>query len=205
MVMPYVSGLELLTRWRGHRLDIGVIVLTGFADEDSVGDALAAGADDHIAKPVQLLELVERVNSVLRRIQRRTPGSGDIVVGDVRLDLTGQRALVGERVAPLTRIETALLKELMGSPDRVVPPKELLGRVWGAAYVGDAEFLRTNIYRLRRKLKAGRFLQSRPGVCPIDGSHGLSSRTGRRRVFDTAGAVDESREPPFSATRSREA
>lgn len=164
MVMPHVSGLELLQRWRSERVEISVIVLTGFGDEDSVGDALAAGADDHIAKPVRLRELVERVNAVLRRTQKWEPHSAEIVVGDVRLDLTKHNVTVGDRAIVLSKTEMALLRALMVAPGRVLAPEELLAKVWGPEYRGDAEILRTNIYRLRRKLKAGEFIQSRPGV-----------------------------------------
>jgi DNA-binding response OmpR family regulator len=164
VVMPFVSGLELLRRWRSQRLDIAVIVLTGYADEDSVGDALAAGADDHIAKPFQVRELVERVNAVLRRTQRSPSSSAERVVGDVRVDLVRQRAVVGERVVLLSKTELAILWELMGSPGRVVSANELLTKVWGPEYRGDAEIVRTNVYRLRRKLNAGEFLQSRHGI-----------------------------------------
>jgi DNA-binding response OmpR family regulator len=165
VVMPYVSGLELLRRWRGQGLRIGVIVLTGFGNEDSVGDALEAGADDHIAKPFQLRELVERVNAVLRRTHgSEAPPAAEIVVGDVRLDIAQQRVVVGARVVPLSKTEVALLRELMRAPDRVFAPDDLLASVWGPEYRGDAEIVRTNIYRLRRKLNASTFLQSRRGV-----------------------------------------
>lgn len=162
--MPFVSGLELLRRWRSRKLDVGVIVLTGFGDEDSVGDLLEAGADDHIAKPVQLRELVERVNAVLRRTHITRASASEIIVGDVHLDLREQRVVVGELVVPLSKTEMALLRELMGSPDRVHTAEELLTKVWGEGYRGDSEILRTNIYRLRRKLNGAAFLKSRPGV-----------------------------------------
>jgi DNA-binding response OmpR family regulator len=164
VVMPFVSGLELLRRWRAQGLAMAVIVLTGFGTEDSVADALEAGADDHVAKPFQLRELVERVNAVLRRAQGWEPLVAEIVVGDVRLDLKRQRVLVGERVVLLSKTEVLLLRELMSSPGRVFAPDELLAKVWGPEYRGDAEIVRTNVYRLRRKLNAGHFLQSRRGV-----------------------------------------
>jgi DNA-binding response OmpR family regulator len=164
VVMPRVSGMELLRRWRSRRLNMGVIVLTGFGGEDSVGDALHAGADDHIAKPFQVRELVERVNAVLRRTQRWDPSGADMIVGEVHLDLARQRVVVGERVVLLSKTEAVLLRELMGSPGRVVSARELLARVWGPEYRGDAPLLRTNIYRLRRKLNDADFLRSRPGV-----------------------------------------
>lgn len=164
VVMPYISGLELLRRWRGQRLAMGVIVLTGYGDDDSVADALEAGADDHIAKPFQIRELVERVNAVLRRMRRFEPADTEMVVGDVRLDLAGQRVVVGERVVPLSKTEVALLRELMAAPGVAVSSEELLARVWGPAYRGDAEIVRTNVYRLRRKLNGASFLLSRPGV-----------------------------------------
>lgn len=162
--MPFISGLELLKQWRSRRLEMGVIVLTGFGDEDSVGNLLEAGADDHVSKPVQLRELVERVNAVLRRIHRPETDTELLVVGDVRLDVNEHRVEVGELVVPLSKIEMALLRELMSSPDRVHASEDLLTKVWGAEYRHDSEILRTNIYRLRRKLKGAQFLKSRPGV-----------------------------------------
>ena len=164
VVMPYVSGLDLVRRWRSRSLNMGVIVLTGGRDRQSVGDLLEAGADDHIVKPFQPRELVQRVNAVLRRIRGPDTDPTEIVVGSVRLDLTRQVALVDERVVRLTRTEMGLLRELMTSPNRVLSPAELLASVWGPEYRGDAEILRTNIYRLRRKLNTADFLQSRSGL-----------------------------------------
>ena len=92
------------------------------------------------------------------------PSGAEMVVGDVRLDLARQRVVVGERVVLLSKTEVALLRELMASPGGALSPEELLARVWGPQYRGDTEIVRTNIYRLRRKLNAGNFLQSRPGV-----------------------------------------
>lgn len=164
VVMPYVSGLGLLRRWRSRGLEMGVIVLTGYGDQDSVADALEAGADDHIAKPFLIRELVERVNAVLRRTRKWAPSSAEIVVGEVRLDLAGQCVRVGERVVPLSKTEVAVLRELMAAPGRALSSQALLDRVWGPQYHGDTEIVRTNMYRLRRKLNLGNFLHSRPGV-----------------------------------------
>ncbi|HEY0583477.1 MAG TPA: response regulator, partial [Chloroflexota bacterium] len=61
IVMPRLSGSERLKRWRARNLDIGVIVLTAYGDEESATASLEAGADDHIAKPFRLREFVARV------------------------------------------------------------------------------------------------------------------------------------------------
>jgi DNA-binding response OmpR family regulator len=164
VVMPYVSGLELLRQWRSRRLVLGVLMLTGSGDEDGVATALEAGADDYLAKPFRIRELVARVNAVLRRTRGSGPGATELIVGNVRLDLAGQRAYVGQRVVLLSKTELGLLWELMSSPGRVFAPEELLARIWGPAYSRDAEILRTNIYRLRRKLNGDDFLHSRPGA-----------------------------------------
>jgi DNA-binding response OmpR family regulator len=164
VVMPYLPGLDLLRRWRSRRVDVSVIVLTAFGDDDSVAEALEAGADDYLTKPFRTRELVARVNAVLRRTQGWGLGDALMSVGDVRLDLAGRRVIVGERVIPLSKTELALLRELMGSPGRVFAAEELLAKVWGPEYRGDAEILRTNIYRLRRKLNREHFLGSRPGA-----------------------------------------
>jgi DNA-binding response OmpR family regulator len=162
IVMPRLSGSELLKRWRARNLDIGVIVLTAYGDEESATASLEAGADDHIAKPFRLREFVARVAAVLRRTRGQRLGGTEVTVGPVRLDLAAQTVTVDDRTISLTPMELSLLRMLMGAPGRVFSANELLTRIWGPEYRDDFAVLRTTIYRVRRKLHDPRFIQARP-------------------------------------------
>ena len=154
VALPHGSGAELLQSWRRRGLTMPVVMLTAHGDAEREAMLLEAGADDYIDKPVEARVLTARVANALRRVGA-TVTEGDVVeAGPLRLRVRERLALVGDKRVPLTRIETALLRELMRAPGIVRPYDDLLTRVWGASYVGQVELLHTNVYRLRRKLEA---------------------------------------------------
>jgi two-component system KDP operon response regulator KdpE len=172
--MQRVSGMLALQQLRAARLDVAVIVLTGFGDERQALDAFDAGADDYVTKPFGEAELMARVNAVLRRVRGHEAGDTGAAhqavttYGPLALDETRHTLTVPDRVINLTPTETLLLGVLMRSPGRVFAGEDLLERVWGPEYRDAIDVLRTNIYRLRKKLEeeAGlpRWIQSRPGA-----------------------------------------
>jgi len=152
LLVPHLSGTELLRLWRARQVDAAVIVLTSSKDAETATTLLEAGADDCIAKPLHPREFIARVAAVLRRARGQSLTGREIVVGPVRLDLAARTVTVAGHTAPLSPTELALLRMLMGAPGRVFPADELLIRVWGQEYRGQLATLRTSIYRLRRKL-----------------------------------------------------
>jgi DNA-binding response OmpR family regulator len=161
VLIPHLSGTELLWRWRARQVDAAVIVLTSSKDAEAATTLLDAGADDCIAKPLHPREFIARVAAVLRRTRGQSLTGGEIVVGPVRLDLAAQTVTVAGHTAPLSPTELALLRMLMGAPGRVFPADELLTRVWGPEYRGALTTLRTGIYRQRRKLAGADCVRAR--------------------------------------------
>ena len=166
--LPGGSGGDLLRVWRERGLEMPVVMLTAHGDADREASLLEAGADDYIDKPVQPRVLVARVANALRRAGTIVT-TGDVYeCGSLRLRVRERLVTVDGRHVHLTRTETALLRELMRLPGEIRPYDDLLVRIWGTSYAGQAELLHTNVYRLRRKLEADPshpvYLVATPGV-----------------------------------------
>jgi len=168
--MRHVSGIEALRRLRRAGENVPVIILTAVGEEKLILDAFEAGADDYVTKPFQAKVLLARIRAVLRRARGEAPPeplSGERV-GDVALDPVTHRALVGDRQVALSPTEYGLMRTLMQGVGRVFTPAELLDRVWGPAYAGQDEIVRSNIYRLRHKLEPSpsepTYIRGRRGV-----------------------------------------
>ncbi|MBO0869392.1 MAG: response regulator, partial [Micromonosporaceae bacterium] len=109
LVMPRVGGLQVCQRLRAQGDRTPILVLTA---RDAVGDRVAgldAGADDYLAKPFALDELLARLRALLRRA-RPEPAGDPLCYADLRLDLEARRAYRGRRAIDLTRTEFALLE-----------------------------------------------------------------------------------------------
>jgi two-component system, OmpR family, response regulator len=156
------DGLTLAKRIRA-RTDVPFVFLT---DRAGVEDRLAgfeSGADDYLAKPFILAELLARLRVVLRR-RGRMGAAETVSIGALRIDESGRRAFVSDQLIELTRIEFELLTNLAGQIGRVASKTDLLARVWG--FEGyDQNLVEVHISSLRRKLgEAGRLIQTVRGV-----------------------------------------
>jgi DNA-binding response OmpR family regulator len=177
--LPRGSGPALLRGWRERGLQVPVVMLTAHGGAEREAALLEAGADDYIDKPVEARVLVARVANALRRAGAASAGASSpsgpagasdpaasidnpiLVAGPLTLRVRERLLAVGDRRVPLTRTETALLRELMQAPGIVRQYDDLLTRVWGPECAGQTELLHTNVYRLRRKLEAD---PARPGL-----------------------------------------
>ncbi|MFA7249998.1 MAG: response regulator transcription factor [Dehalococcoidia bacterium] len=167
IIMPEMSGIEVLRELR-ERSSVPVIMLSARRGEADKVRGLELGADDYLGKPFSLDELGARVRAILRRTSP-TPAAGAVVTaGDVEIDLESRIVRRGEEIVNLTRTEWNLLQCLASNPDKVMLSAELLGKVWGPEYVGDLQYLRVWISRLRTKLgsnTSGRnILRTFPGI-----------------------------------------
>lgn len=150
--MPRVDGFEMLDRLRKAGNDTPAIVLTARGEKQDVATGFLTGADDYIAKPFVLQELILRVNAVLRRTGGLGTESKIIECGPIRI-IDDERAveLNGERVE-LTRTEYRLLLELAEHKGKVVRKRDLLENIWGMGFATGATVVDTYISYLRRKL-----------------------------------------------------
>lgn len=170
--LPGLDGLGVIGRLRAWS-QMPILVLSARGEESDKVTALDAGADDYVAKPFGMGELLARMRAVLRR---RQADAGDPVVrtADFRLDLSSKQAVcTTSDVKPheevrLTPIEWSLVEVLVRSPGRLVPRAELLREVWGPEHEHDTNYLRVHIANVRRKLEPEpsrpRYFLNEPGM-----------------------------------------
>ena len=150
--LPDVSGLELLREMRSRMPGIHVIMLTSASQEDDLVSGLAGGADDYVVKPFSPRELAARVVAARRRLG--WDALSVIAVGDVYIDVGAHRAMLGDRVLELTKLEFALLAFLAGRPGQAFTRAELLRDVWSSSAEWQGEATVTeHVRRLRVKIE----------------------------------------------------
>jgi two-component system, OmpR family, KDP operon response regulator KdpE len=133
---------------------IPVIVLSARANETDKIQALDAGADDYLAKPFGVGELLARVRAVLRR--KVTQNSEELSVfhfGDVDVDLVKRVVRKRGVEVHLTASEYRLLSTMIANVERVITNRQILRDVWGPSYVGRDHYVRVHMSHLRRKLE----------------------------------------------------
>ena len=148
--MPNVDGLELCRRLRKISA-VPVIVLSVRDEEDTIVEALDAGADDYVTKPFGTKELLARVRSSLRRMPEKTENITE--AGDFIVDAGAHKVLVRGAEIHLTPKEFDLLSFLIKNPDRVLTHTLLLQKVWGNYYTESPEALRVLVGALRKKIE----------------------------------------------------
>jgi two-component system, OmpR family, response regulator MtrA len=152
VMLPGLDGLEVCRAIRAESA-VPVVMLTARSDTVDVVVGLESGADDYVTKPFELVELVARVRSSLRRATRSDHLDDQLAVGPVRLDV-GAHTVERDGVAiDLTPTEFRLLAELARHRGQVLSREQLLERVWGYDYLGDSRLVDATIQRLRAKVE----------------------------------------------------
>jgi two-component system OmpR family response regulator len=151
--LPRLDGLSVLRRWRQAGRAFPVIVVSARGDWTEKVEGIEAGADDYLAKPFQMGELVARVRGLVRRGAGRT--SSVVAIGRLRLDTTRMSAVFDGAPAHLSPLEFRLLDYLAHQPGRAVSAGELAEHLYGASESGDANAIEAIVARLRRKFGAG--------------------------------------------------
>jgi DNA-binding response OmpR family regulator len=156
LMLPGADGWEVCRHLRARHADVPVIMLSARSAEAHRVLGLELGADDYIAKPFSMLELVARIRAPLRRIeQMRSTAAArqDFSFGPFRLDTVRRELLRGGTVVPLTLREFDLLHFLLKHPGRPFSRGELLQRVWGAGFDGYEHTVNSHINRLRNRIE----------------------------------------------------
>ena len=148
LVLPGTDGIALMARVP-ELADLPVIFISGYGRDQTIAQALEAGAADYVVKPFSPTELVARIQAALRG--RATPPE-PYRLGDLAIDYEERRVTVAGRPVPLTVTEYDLLRELSVNAGRVLTHEYLLRRVWGPQHSGDARLVRAFVKKLRRKL-----------------------------------------------------
>ena len=166
IMLPEEDGIAILKKLRAsdetHRLPI--IMLTARSTEFDMANGLDSGADDYITKPFGAIELISRINALLRRVGS-SDSSSSLTAGDITLIPARREVLRGEVHLSLTLKEYELLAALMKNKGKVISRDELLRSVWGYDFTGESRTLDVHIRTLRAKLGAsGNIIETVRGV-----------------------------------------
>ncbi len=158
LMMPGLDGLEVCRRVRSHDRRIPILMLTARTSEIDTVVGLELGANDYIAKPVRLRELVARVKAHLRESPSMattvTSGSGrSIQLGELNIDIDSRTVTVGHQHIDLTFKEFELLAALAKQPNRVFTRDQLFAQVWGSDFLGESRTVDVHVRYLREKLE----------------------------------------------------
>ena len=152
LILPGLSGEQVLARLRRQRQSLPVIVLTA---KDAISDRvsnLEAGADDYLTKPFSFSELLARIRARLRTAQ--SASAVELECGPLRLDVRRREVQVDGRRADLTPREFALLETFMRHRGQVLSQAQLLDQVWGYDHEPGSNIAEVYVGYLRRKLRS---------------------------------------------------
>lgn len=170
IMLPGLDGYAICERIRAEDRDQPIIMLTAKSGDDEIVQGLKLGADDYVAKPFSIQQLVLRIEAVLRRSQAGMQQAREIRLGDLLIDTETLSGLNGETTVQFTRREMDVLSYLARHNDRPISREELLLKVWGYGKNLDIETRTVDIHiaKLRRKIevdpKAPQFLTTVRGA-----------------------------------------
>jgi len=157
LMLPGVDGLEICRRARAMARYTPIIITSARSSEVHRILGLELGADDYLAKPFSVLELVARVKALLRRVEAMAHGAridaGLIEANGLRIDPIAREAALDNAPIELTPREFDLLQFFARHPDTVFSRMDLLNQVWGYQHDGYEHTVNTHINRLRAKIE----------------------------------------------------
>ncbi len=155
LMLPYINGLDLCRLVRQEGITTPILMLSAKSTETDVVVGLEIGADDYLAKPFGMRELIARCRSLLRRANRQSPLQEHLVLEfqDIALYPQECRVTVRSQEVNLSPKEFTLLELFMNNPRRVFSRDQLLERAWGIDFMGDSKTVDVHIRWLREKLE----------------------------------------------------
>ena len=155
IMLPGLDGYEICDRIRAVDRDQPIIMLTARTSDDEIVHGLKLGADDYVAKPFSIQQLMLRIEAVLRRSRSGLVAARTIDLGGITIDTENLSGLHDGKEIPFTRRETEVLSYLAQHTDRPVSREELLLKVWGYARNLDIETRTVDIHiaKIRRKIE----------------------------------------------------
>ena len=166
IMLPGEDGISILKKLRAQpgTKDTPVIMATAKGTEYDKVVGLDSGADDYLAKPFGMMEMVSRIKAVLRRTGPREDAE-TLKIGNLELNLETYTVLVNKERVQLTLKEHELLRTFMENPGRVFTRDQLLELVWDTGYIGETRTVDVHIGTLRTKLgQCGSYIETVRGV-----------------------------------------
>jgi DNA-binding response OmpR family regulator len=152
LMLPRVSGMEVLARLRASKPDLPVIVLTARGEVEDRVAGLDGGAVDYLVKPFSLAELLARMRAQLRVAQASATTASELRCGDIEVDLLTRKVRRAGSPVALSTTEFELLVYLMRHPGEVLSREQILGTVWGYEHDPATNVVDVYVGYLRRKL-----------------------------------------------------
>ncbi|WP_234122813.1 response regulator transcription factor [Clostridium hydrogenum] len=154
VMLPGIDGFKTCELLRKQFPNIGIIILTARSQDMDKIMGLEFGADDYMIKPFNPLELIARVNAILRRMSSNSKNEDNILISGVfKIDNTAMKIYKDGRELELTPKEYSLVKIFVENQGKALSRAELLDQVWGYSYLGDTKIVDVNIRRLREKIE----------------------------------------------------
>lgn len=150
LTLPKMDGLDILKNWRKENHDIPVLILTARDTLDERILGFNSGADDYLCKPFALMEVVVRLQALVRR--RYQQSSSEIVVGNLRLDTQNHSVTLDSQAVVLTAKEFQLLQLFVSNKDRVLPRSMIEEKLYSWDNEISSNALEVYIHNLRKKL-----------------------------------------------------
>lgn len=155
IMIPELSGLEVLRRFRRHDEHTPVILLTARDEVHDKVSGLDLGANDYVTKPFQIEELLARIRVHLRQGENEQQASEKLTLGDLEVDLQTRDVVRAGVKMTLTPREFDLLVCLLNHKNQVLTREQLISQVWGYDYVGDTNVVDVYIRYVRQKIDNG--------------------------------------------------
>lgn len=152
VMMPEGDGFSVLREIRAASSLVPVVMLTARGEEYDQLQGLQDGADDYIAKPFSVREVLARVKSVLRRTRQQTPAAETIGYDTLRIDMERKICTLDGTEVKLTKKEFEILALFLKNPGKIFSREEILRRVWSDEVIVLDRTIDVNITRLRRKI-----------------------------------------------------
>jgi len=154
--LPGRNGFEVCRELRRHCMNVPVLMLTARGDVSDRVKGLKTGADDYLVKPFEVVELLARMEALLRRANNLPPQLIDSLFcfGNVIVNLRKNEVLRDGRSIALTTREFELLRYFVAHPDEVIPREALLKEVWGYRGLPNTRTVDYHVAQLRQKLES---------------------------------------------------
>ena len=150
-MLPKLSGLELVCRLREEDISTPILILSALGDVHQRIEGLKSGSDDYLQKPFSFAELLARIESIVRRVDKKETETR-LAVGELSMDLIKREVRVKGEKIDIRPIEFRILEVLMRSSGQLVTRTMLLERVWNYNFDPQTNVVDTHISRLRSKI-----------------------------------------------------
>ena len=150
IMMPGISGLEVLKKMRSTGNHTPVIMMTALGQTDDKITGLDMGADDYLVKPVDLDEMIARIRSVVRRSGNKA--SNIIQIQDLTVDIAAKSVTRAGEDIPLTAKEYNIFEYLVQNSGRIISKEQILDHIWNFDFEGDVSIIDVYMHHIRKKV-----------------------------------------------------